>query len=67
MMSVIGQATCQLRETKQLMCAALNLLNKEAPFPVYAMRVARKSRPDESSPQKNTHSKGDHLKKSCPL
>jgi hypothetical protein len=59
MMSVIGQATCQLRETKHAAFAALNLLNKEVPSSFYTMRLARKSCPDESSPQKNAHSEGD--------
>jgi len=66
MMSVIGQATCQLRETKHATFATLNLLNKEAPSPVYTMRAARKSCPDESSPQKTHTAKATPEKKAAP-
>ena len=65
-MSVIGQATCQLRETKHATLAALTLLNKEAPSPVYTMRVACKSCLGESSPQKTDTAKATPDKKGCP-
>ncbi len=38
MISVIGQATCQLREARHPMFAVLSLLNKEVPLGRPVMR-----------------------------